>query len=294
MGAERIGEIRRPAKLAHGMARRTAVLLASASGFVLAAFACTPFACAPFATAPEPPEAGTDADATARLPPSDGGDPALDGGAHPDAATGACPAATYLCESFDGDRGWPGWKRETAAGSSLGADETRFVSPPVSMLVTANAGAGVHPTCLRRDLPAANHVLVRAKVSVEVSSPPPDSELDVVSLELDPPAGFDRYFVALIATANGQWHLERDITKKSGGTDNADVLLGAIAPGFDAVLLDLDLASGTLRAEVGGASARVDVEKATGTGHELAIGAAWIDNRVGSYAIRIDDVSVEQ
>jgi hypothetical protein len=259
-------------------------------GVLLCSVACTPFATG----ASVETDASTDGGAEASTFTEAGG-PVLD--AATDAPSTPCSAPHFFCEDFDGPSSWPGWTRVEAAGSPIVADIQLFASPPASMHVTVNGGflGSDHPSYLHRPFQPAQHIVVKANVAVSLSgSPDPTSEIDVVTLELAPPTGFERYFVGLVLLASGGWILETEVA-----TDETDNVRGRepIAPvgsGFTTVTLDLDLTAGSVRGAIGNTGVTTKVASAEGKGHDLKIGAAWANNTTGSYAVNIDDVTLDQ
>lgn len=268
--------------------RRPAVVL----GALVVAGACSPFGSA---AAPGGPEDGGLAEGGPTGPDADAG--SADGASAdaPDARS-ACAASHFLCEDFDGPFPWTGWTDMSRAGSEIKRDTLLFVSPPASLHVTIQpASDSDHPSYLRRDLPAAQRIDVSADVVVSRSTgTPPNGEIDVVALELAPPIGFSRYFVTIVANADGEYILETDVVPQSGGNHSHREKLGNLTSGFARLQLALDLAVGNVTGEAGGVSKTLQLVSATGKGASLKIGVAWANNSSGRFAVNIDNLIVDQ
>ena len=243
---------------------------------------------------------------------SDGGGPQTsdtDGGstdaASPDAAPAdggprsACATASHVvCEDFDRPLPWPGWTPVFQPGSEIERDTQLFVSPPASLHVTVepSTSSADHPSYLRRDLPETQRIAVNANVAVSLSNAPaPNGEIDVIALELEPPQGFGRYFVTIVASSNGRYVLETDVTQNNGGGNlSFRKDLGSLTSGFAPVRLVLDLDAGTVTGEAGGVQQQLTLAMAKGSGASFEIGAAWANNTTGTFSVNIDDVIVDQ
>lgn len=257
-------------------------------GVVFVAGACTPF--------DEPPatstgEDGGIADAAADAPslpsPGDAGD-AGDGGRG--GAASPCAGNHVICEDFDEQ--WQGWQTVTHPSSPLNVDRTRFVSPPSSLSIEVNANAKEnHPSFLSRPVPAAQRFILSADVRAELTAMP-DSEVDVLGLELAPPLGIGRYYVAIIARSDRKFHLEVKVEDPVRPIDMV-VELAPIPADFTRISIDLDLAAGKIVGAAGPHQQARSVTTALSTTGTLVVGAAWAANTRGKYSINVDDVVLD-
>ena len=263
-------------------------------GVVLAAGACTPFDESPTtSTGEDGGSADAGADASSLPSPRDAGE-SRDAG---DGGTGAgspCAGKHVVCEDFDGE--WSGWQTVTHSSSPLNADTTRFVSPPRSLSVEVNAKVNEnHPSFLSRPFPAAQRFSLSADVRAELTGAP-DSEVDLLGLELAPPTGIPteirRYYVAIIARSDGNFHLEVKIEAPVQPVDMS-VELAPIPADFTRISLDLDLAAGTIVGAAGPVQQARPVTTASSMSGTLVVGAAWAANSRGTYAINVDNVVLD-
>jgi len=211
-------------------------------------------------------------------------------------ATSPCSTAHLVCEDFDTRPPWDGWITQIASTSTIDYDPQRFVSPPASLHIAVQpGGATSHPTFLYRELPPARRIVATADVAVSLPSPAPDGEIDVLALELTPPEGFDRYFVTLVADADGTFLVETDLDP-AGGAPSTEIrhVLGNLRAAFTHAGLILDVEKGTLAASFGGQEEVLIVEKAVSKGSRLAIGASWANNTKGTFFVNMDNVVVDQ
>ena len=260
-------------------------------GVVLAAGACTPFD-GPPATGTWEDGGLTGSDASSSpSPPGNVGDAgdSDDGGRTP---ASPCAGKHVICEDFDGN--WGAWQPVTHSSSPLNVDTTRFVSPPRSLSVEVNANREEnHPSFLSRPVPASQRFILSADVRVDLTGMP-DSEVDVLGLELAPPLGIRRYYVAIIARSDRKFLLEVKIEAPPKPIVEMLVELAPIPAGFTHLSIDLDLAAGTVVGAAAGAQQPPSsVTRAPSTSATLAVGAAWAANIQGKYSINVDNVVLD-
>jgi hypothetical protein len=176
------------------------------------------------------------------------------------------------------------------------ADTTRFVSAPASLhlVVQPDENRTDHPSFLHRKLAASQRIRLTADLAVAGATPAPDGEIDVLALELDKPAGFDRYFIAVVARGDGSFILETKYQRSGENESAVPKVLGSQGADFKTVALDLDLDAGRVIASFdGGVPVVVPMAAAKGVGARLEVGAAWASNKVGTFSVNVDNVVVD-
>jgi hypothetical protein len=251
--------------------------------------ACSPFseatgASGPDAGTPTPvvPEGGT------RPPkPVDGGS---EGG-----SPSPCSTQHFFCDDFDHPSPLGEWLTSDRPAAPVQLDEQTYASPPRSVHVSVTAAPDTtdHPSYIHRFIPPMQRFRVELDLAIALSSPQPDGEVDVVGLELTPPDGFERYLLALVVKPNGQFVLEKEI-RTLVNPDVGVVAIAAKTEGFSKVVLDVDLIHGKASAKMGAVQVQVDIAPTTSKGVDLQLGAAWANNKEGTYSVNFDNVVIER
>jgi hypothetical protein len=256
-------------------------------GLSLVAAACSPFA----AAQPEGSESGLDASS-----PADGGvspdapDGGTDAGAPDGSPSVGCedPAAHDICEDFDRPDPFSAWVRVENPTTPLTLDTQLATSAPNSLRVDVGSSPDLHPSFLQRPFPGQRRIVLQADV-VASFSPATDNEIDVLALELDPPASdISRYFVGLIVRSDGKFVLE---TNLSGAANRKDIT--SLKTDWSHVTLEVDLSGGRAIATVGDKVTTLNIRQAAGIGGILRIGAAWANNTKGSFRVNIDNLVLD-
>ncbi|MDB4938751.1 MAG: hypothetical protein JWP87_5723 [Labilithrix sp.] len=217
---------------------------------------------------------------------------ALDGGTPTDAASeadkvdGGC--AHLFCAFFDGVSPSAEWPTKHEDLGPLALDTQHYVSGPSSLRVVAGPDAAGRESYVEKTFPGAQRYRFSAMVKVETSNNP-NGEVDLVDFELDPaPAGFERYFFALIATNGGALSVQRQFP------DDVRALLDKTASTFVRAAFDVDLANGRLVVSIDGAiKLDVAIPIVVSTGATLSVGLPFTGNTSGTYDVNIDDVTLD-
>jgi len=252
-------------------------------------------ACAPFGSGgAAPSDGGSVGDGSPGTP--DGGALEDDAAADGSPARSPCTGVHALCEDFDGPTPWEAWVYRPSPQSPIVADSARFVSAPASLrvVVEPTSSGDDHPSFLTRPLAPNQRLMLKADIAVSLSAGrAPDGEIDVLALELEA-VGFDRYFVAIVAHSGGSFILQTKCQPSGGEAVDERKALGNLGAEFKTVRLDVNLDEGRVIASLDAMPPVVaSTNRAVGTGAQLAVGAAWANNTVGSFGVNVDNVIVD-
>jgi len=214
---------------------------------------------------------------------------------------GASPCATThdFCDDFDHGPLGATWDQIVSQAGPLALSSTA-VTPPSALGVTVlDSAQTAQASMLEKQFPSSKHVHVELDAQVTSPSNAFGTEVDFVTLEVTPPAGYDEAGLSLFrrhdSSTPGPSVLQYFYIQGS----NVQTIDEDVAEDFSSwrhVALDADFDAQTFAVAIDGTPVtQLDMSPTVPMGaFTLQVGATWVDDVQATWGVLVDDVTLDR